>query len=320
MFEVRETARRVAEQSRFVRIDRQASAAFAECMGSLEIVVPPWDAFHHFKGPEEETIAYLLVLDTLNFCFWPAPGTEIWEIEYGGEWSSGYYALALTLKKALESGFPVTDSGYLADLSVDEFRQILSGRGTLQLMDRRLENLRELGKMLAENYQGRAHDLVASSQGSAAALARLLNRSLSSFRDVATYGDETVYFYKRAQLFAADLYGAFEGRGWGEFHDLSDLTAFADYKLPQVLRHAGILEYSKPLAEKVDQKALLEPGGPEEVEIRSNTIRAVEIIREELATRGRNLMAFEIDWLLWSLGQEDRFREKPYHRTITIFY
>jgi hypothetical protein len=28
----------------------------------------------------------------------------------------------------------------------------------------------------------------------------------------------------------------------------------------------------------------------------------------------------EIDRILWHLGQEDRFRKKPYHRTVTIYY
>jgi hypothetical protein len=320
MFEVRERAQWVAEQGTLVRIDSRAVARFAENLSSQEMDVPPWDDFHHFRGSDEETVAYLLVLDTLNFCFWPPRGNERWEVEYQGKWFSGYYALALALKKALEAGFPLADSQVLADLSMDALQRILSGRGTLQLMDRRIENIRELGKALLENFQGKAHELVASAQESAVALVRILSDSLSSFKDVAAYQGRKVFFYKRAQLFAADLHGAFEGKDWGAFHDLEELTAFADYKLPQVLRHTGIMEYAKPLAERVDQMSLLEPGSPEEVEIRANTILAVERIREALRGKGKNFTSPEIDWLLWNLGQEDRFREKPYHRTISIFY
>jgi hypothetical protein len=320
MFEVRESAQWVAEQSRFVRIDMGALARFTEHLSSQEMDVPPWDNFHHFRGSGEETVAYLLVLDTLNFCFWPPRGNERWEVEYQGKWFSGYYALALALKKALEAGFPLADSQVLADLSMDALQRILSGRGTLQLMDRRIENIRELGKALLENFHGKAHELVASAQESAVALVRILSDRISSFKDVAAYQGRKVFFYKRAQLFAADLHGAFEGKDWGAFHDLEELTAFADYKLPQVLRHVGILEYAKPLAEKVDQSALLEPGSREEVEIRSNTIWAVERLREMLRGKGKDFTSPEIDWLLWNLGQEDRFREKPYHRTISIFY
>lgn len=98
------------------------------------------------------------------------------------------------------------------------------------------------------------------------------------------------------------------------------LTAFADYKLPQVLRHIGVLRYTGDLSERVDRGILLESGSPEEVEIRANTLWAVELIRRKLRESGNNLRAFEIDWILWNLGQEERFRAKPYHRTVTIFY
>jgi hypothetical protein len=129
-----------------------------------------------------------------------------------------------------------------------------------------------------------------------------------------------VFFYKRAQIFAADLYGAFKGKEWGQFTDIHKLTAFADYKLPQVLRHLGILNYGQSLAQKVDQKVLLGPGSQGEVEIRANTVWSVELIRQELERKGKGLKAFEIDWILWNLGQRAEFKVRPYHRTATVFY
>jgi len=320
MQEVRESARWVAEQSTLVRIERQAVAPFAEHLGSQGIPAPSWDAFHHFRGSDEETVAYVLLLDTLNFCFWPPVGMQKWEVEYEGTWFSGYYALALSLKKAMEAGRPLTNAHYLAGLSMDGLEEILCGRGALQLMERRLQSVKELGRVLLKNHQGRAEILVAAAERSAVALARRLGRELSSFRDDATYSGKKVFFYKRAQIFAADLHGAFGGKGWGAFYDLGELTAFADYKLPQVLRHVGILEYGGALAEKVDHMSLLGPGSLEEAEIRANTIWAVELIRDALRGKGREFTSSEIDWLLWNLGQEDRFRVKPYHRTVSIFY
>jgi hypothetical protein len=320
MFEVRETVQRVAEKSRLVRIDREAVIAFAEQLFPQEVRIPSWDGNHHFRGSDEETVAYLLVLDTLNFCFWPPPGKSRWEIEYEGETFSGYYGLAVSLKRAMQSGTPVNEAKYLASLSLEKLHRILAGRGTLQLMDRRLENLRELGRALLEEFGGRAENLVGSARGSALNLARLLAQELSSFRDVARFGGEEVFFYKRGQLFAADLHGAFAGKSWGRFGDMEELTAFADYKLPQVLRQVGVLQYESSLAEKVDRLIMLAPGSPEEVEIRANTVLAVELIKEELERVGKKLKAYEIDWLLWNLGQDDRFRKKPYHRTLSIFY
>jgi hypothetical protein len=61
-------------------------------------------------------------------------------------------------------------------------------------------------------------------------------------------------------------------------------------------------------------------GSPEEVEIRANTIWAVELIRKELALLRKGLRAFEVDWILWNMSQDPAFKTKPYHRTVTIFY
>jgi hypothetical protein len=320
MLGVLETARHVTDESRHVRIESEALQRLSRELAGGSIPIPGWDDEHHFRGDDEAMLAYLLVLDAINFCFWPPPGRDRWEISHERSTYSGYYALSVSLKKAIESGIPVTDARFLTSLTLDQMKEILSGRGVLQLIDRRLENLRELGRVLLEKYDGKASQLVAAARSSAVALASLLATNLTSFRDEAVYRGEKVFFYKRAQLLAADIHGAFAGKGWGGFRDMEKLTAFADYKLPQVLRHVGVLDYSAPLAKRIDGLIYLDPGSPEEVEIRANTIWAVEMIRQELERLGRKLKAFEIDWILWNLGQDDEFRQKPYHRTVTIFY
>jgi hypothetical protein len=187
-------------------------------------------------------------------------------------------------------------------------------------MESRLGILRELGRVLKKTYEGEACGLVEAAEGSAVELVRLLAMQLESFRDVAEYRGQEVFFYKRAQIFVADLHGTFKGKEWGTFKDMDQLTAFADYKLPQVLRHLGVLYYEKDLAGKVDAGTLFEPGAIEEVEIRANTIWAIEELRKEMGHRGQDLSAFEIDGILWNMGQQDRYRAKPYHKVRTIYY
>ncbi|KPK30448.1 MAG: hypothetical protein AMK69_03110 [Nitrospira bacterium SG8_3] len=320
MFEVLETAKKVAAESLQVQIDGQALVRFSKKLFEKGINLPPWEHLYHFYDGGEKTVSYLLVLDTLNFCFWPATEGMKWEIEYKSGKLSGYYALAVSLKQALESRTPIDQAEFLAELSLDGLKEILGGRGELQLLEQRVQNLNELGRALIEEYDGKASELVESAGESAIALVRILYRRLSSFRDVAKYRGHQVPFYKRAQILAADLYGAFQGRKWGRFTDMDKLTAFADYKLPQVLRHLEILRYAPELANKIDERVLIEAGSPEEVEIRANTIWAVELIRQELEEVGKGLKAFEIDWILWNLGQDKAFKEKPYHRTVTVFY
>lgn len=320
MFEILETSRIVANNSGFVHIDEAALEDFCRTWIAEGIDVPPWDSFHHFRGTPKETIAYFFVLDALNFCFWPPAGKPRWEIEYRSRTFSGYYALSVSLKKAMDSGIPLTKADFLANISLEDLKRILSGQGELQLLSQRVGILRELGQNLLAEYHGQASEFLKAAENSATELVRLVSEKLASFRDVATYGTHRVFFYKRAQILASDLYGAFNGMDWGYFKDIDKLTAFADYKLPQVLRHLGILCYGPDLTQKVDQGILLEAGSREEVEIRANTIWAVELIRQRLASMGRKLMAFEIDGVLWNMGQREMVNVRPYHRTVSIFY
>ena len=67
---------------------------------------------------------------------------------------------------------------------------------------------------------------------------RLLN-SFPFFRDAASYGGRAVPFNKRAQLLVSDVN---RFHGVVKLDGVDELTACADYKLPQVLRGHGILE------------------------------------------------------------------------------
>ncbi len=320
MNEVLETSERVARKSVHVTIDRGALQIFCDKLVKENPRLPSWDAKHHFYDGGSDTVSYFLVLDTLNFCFWPLPGRAKWKIPVDSESISGYIAMAAALKEALCRGTPLGDAGYLSSLTLPRLRKVLDGSGDLQLLAERLWALQELGGVLAADYRGEAWRMIEAAGGSALELARLLARKLRSFRDEAFYAERKVFFYKRAQILAADLSGAFGGERWGGFSDLAELTAFPDYKLPQALRHLGIFQYADELAAKIDSLTLIEPGSPQEVEIRANTVWAVELIRQELSRQGKEWRSFEIDWVLWNLGQEDAFREKPYHRTVTIFY
>lgn len=40
---------------------------------------------------------------------------------------------------------------------------------------------------------------------------------------------------------------------------------FPDYRVPQILNHYGILEYTAELQEKIDKKVPLLSGSPEEI-------------------------------------------------------
>jgi hypothetical protein len=320
MSEVLDSCKEVAEKSRLVQIRSDAICRFSVHFIENALAVPAWDRYCHFFEGGEQTVTYLLVLDSLNFCFWPLPGEKRWEIEFGPQTLSGYYALAVALKKAMASEFPITDPAFLSRLSLNDMNRMLGGRGNLQLIEERQKILHEVGHVLLHEYKGKAAKLVESARHSARELTLLLADKFRSFRDVALYEGIQVAFYKRAQILVSDLYGAFQGEDWGHFFDMGHLTTFADYKLPQVLRHLGIISYAEELQKRVDQRLTIEAGSREEIEIRANTVLAVELIRQELERLGKTLRSFEIDWVLWSLGQRPEYKQTPYHRTVTIYY
>jgi len=279
-----------------------------------------WKHPCHFFDGGVETARWILVLDILNHCFWPSPGQKTWTVSHGGRLWSGYWGLAASLHRAMERKTPVTRSSWMAALEEKDLRELFAGEGDIPLFPERLRNLQEAGRVLEERWGGDFANLLEESSKSALKLVRLVVESFPGFRDEVVYKGYRVSFLKRAQLLAWDLYCAFEGKSFGEFYDLDALTAFADYKLPQVLRELGVLSYEPSLAARVDRREELEPGSPEEVEIRAATLRAVEALKEELHQRGRRLMSAQIDQRLWILGQRDEYRRRPYHRCRTIYY
>ncbi len=279
-----------------------------------------WDHPCHFRDHSAETVRWVFVLDVLNHCFWPDPGQPTWTVHCHGQPWSGYWGLAASLKRAREESVPITRAEFLADLTEDDLKRIFRGDGEIPLFQERLANLREAGHILIREWGGDVLNLVESARGSGAGLAARLVASFPSFRDEARYDGRTVRFWKRAQLLVSDLYQAFDGKGFGAFSDLHELTAFADYKLPQVLRALGIISYEPVLEETVDGLQYLEAGSPEEVEIRAMTIWAVEEIKKAFGQDGHDVTSAVMDQWLWQLGQLEPFRKKPYHRCRTIYY
>jgi Potential Queuosine, Q, salvage protein family len=196
----------------------------------------------------------------------------------------------------------------------------LQGRGVIPLVRERCAHAREVGRVLLDKFDGQCARLVERSSFDAAGVSQSVIEHFSSFRDAPVYHGLTVPIYKRAQIVAADLYGAYGGERWGALKGVERLTCFADYKLPQILRRWGVLRYSDSLAQRIDARIEISAGSDEEIEIRALTVAAVERMRAALSTRRIGLNSVEIDWALWDTAQVPSPDGKPYHRTRTIYY
>lgn len=307
----------VIKRAQSVSINLKRVQTVAQVLSLRPVPVPNWNYEHHFFDGTEKTVTYIFLLDALNFCFWGEPK---WRVNHIRGDVDGYWALAASLKRAVERDENFLDANFLATISPEYLARVLKGSVEIPLFVERWRNTRELGRVLRDHFGGSAARLVESANGDATQLARIVAENISSFNDTTLYKNRAVNFFKRAQILAGDLYGSFNGEKWGKFNNLQDLTAFADYKLPQILRAWGILHYAPSLARSVDNKKPLPKDSAEEIEIRASMIWAVELLRHALAQLGRELTSVQMDWFLWESSQGNVKGIKPYHRVRTIYY
>ncbi|KAH9663918.1 Queuosine salvage protein [Citrus sinensis] len=314
MDDVRETSAWVATHSSHVLVDssdsRVNNAGIEKVVENIQGSIPKveWDyeGIHYFdNGPL--SVQYLFVLDAMNFCFWPDKDLN-------------YDHLALGLKAALQNDKSAFDadrlqkyteeintellaqdnranyedgnifstaflgacftSSFVSGVAGPELRELLKWPRPLPLEDERVRLLHEVGFELERNFGGKASNLVELCGKSAAKLVALVTRHFAGFRDHSVYKGHQVFLYKRAQIFVADLWGAFKGQGYGEFYDIGSITMFADYVVPAVLEQLGVLKYSSRLANIIETNNEISSGSEEEVELRACSVYAVEKMRE----------------------------------------
>lgn len=306
----------VADGARRVRIDRAALGRYAEDLSAQTLPPPAFDAEHHFRGDEAQTVLAVLCLDAVNF------GSGWFPRLRKRPGMSGYFTVASSIKDWFEIAPPTATE--LSTVSAQRVAELFGQRGNAEvaeLITRFTQALRELGSELDSYWAGDATRLVDTAEHRVGSLVDLLSR-LPSFRDVARWRAPTgelveINFWKRAQLTAVDLDLALAGSGRGRFDDLHRLTIFADNLVPHVLRCDGVLDYDAELAGMIETETPIVAGSAAEVEIRACAVHAVELLVAKLAGQAS---AAELDYVLWNRGQQERYRSRPRHRTHTTCY
>lgn len=192
------------------------------------------------------------------------------------------------------------------------FGQELDGGALEELMVRFASALNDLGRFVHAGG-GNARSVLDAAGSSAVVLAEMLTE-MPYYRDVDKYSGVEVAFFKRAQITPADL----ARDGLWRFEDLDRLTAFADNLVPHVLRVDGVLVLDHDLARRIDTRQLLEPGSPEEVELRAAAVVAVDRIVASIGRR--NVGALHVDQWLWERGGRPRYKAIPRPRARSVFY
>lgn len=293
-----------------VQIDYQALDGLVQKVKDrLDATLPERDEEFFSLGDYQKDVQVVFLENVVNFCFWAEKGKEKWKVKFNGSEDDGASALRLVFERAIHDGVPILDAEYLSKLTLDEVKKIFRPSNGIEipLLQKRHENLVEAGKILLERFDGLYSKLIDDTNYDAILITRATIDNFGSFDD--SY--EGVNFYKRAQLNAFDIAQIPSNH---KITNTESLTAMADYKLPQLLRFMEVLKYTKDLSMKIDNWELIEPGSRAEIEIRSATIWAIELVSQKL-----RISAGLADRAIWWLSREININQL-YHRTYSIYY
>ncbi|CAG0886193.1 unnamed protein product [Cyprideis torosa] len=221
----RESSILIAENAKHVKISSAAlhklSRSIAEKTDVVRTSYLDYDV--HAKPTDVHAVDWIFATSALNFCFWPQePGAPKFTVDLNGTKHTGYFALCAAFVRAQQQGKPIHDPKFYGSLTLKEMEEIFysSTSSPIPLLSKRLEILKETAEILIQEFHGTAEELVRRAEKSSVDLYRLVVERFPSFRDEAEFQGHRVSFYKRAQIFVADLWACFEGKGIGEFHDI----------------------------------------------------------------------------------------------------
>lgn len=303
---IKNSCKEVAKNSIYVKINTKRLDEIIELLDINKMKF--WldsNPFDLLSLSTKDLINYLLILHTIgDFCFWGEPKWEI-ETEHGK--LDGSYAMMYIILKNY-------DKFQKKDISFEEFKNLLKGSAEIPLLKKRYENLKTMNIFLKE-CNTEFYDLIENFYDDKS-LFQYIITWFPYFKDESIYKGTKVYFYKRAQLLTSDILHIRKKLENKEV-DYTSLVGCADYKIPQVMRCYGILEFNEELANIVDKKIPLTPDSEMEIEIRANEIVVIDYIAMELKNK---ITRMNINDYIWALGQNKEMMTKPYHRVLTDKY
>lgn len=245
-----------------------------------------------FLSNPVDIIRFYLALNSINHQFWHHD-THGNFIRYVHDNNQGALALMAGMKKLLNIKQGLDN---MSNINPSEFKECFGE------MPDSTSRIKILNQALSNKAKELAEDLWSvSSKGWSILEALSISEALP-----LGYQDEAL---KKAQLVIHMTASALKIKGY----DIkTDLTCFADYQIPRVLRHLGILVYSPEIAHLVDSSKIIQKDSNEEHAIRAATILACEEICAKI-----NINPAVLDYWLWS---KRNTVPQPFHLTYTNAY
>lgn len=256
----------------------------------------------------EDLVNFLIIFGSIDFSFW---GNPKWTIKGPNTDLDGAMALIYALLMLREK------KGHLnfLEISINEFKDSFKGNVDIPLLEERYKIVYDISKAINEKMNGNFYNFIRNVNNDEELFNIIIN-NFPSFKDSSIYKEQEIYFYKLAQLVTSDIL-AMKRIKENINVDNTHLVGCADYKIPQILRGLGILEYSEELSNLVDNKMIIEKNSVYEIEIRALMIVSIDLIYKELKGRVDKIV---INDVLWSLGQDKSRKYLPYHLTRTTAY
>ncbi|KAH7462026.1 hypothetical protein PRIC1_005899 [Phytophthora ramorum] len=230
---------------------------------------------------------------------------------------ASYFSIPLEKDEEVSPGIYMAKPGPLKPLAV-MLQKILNESGQ-KLVDLKME---DFGAFVLANLSPKSSGDLEEKEavGPSASAAYLVDRFVATFPgfdDHYEFHGEKVYLLKRVQLAVACIHRRFKDSDPKlAFADIHELTALSDNVLPCVLHALGVLEYDAELEGRINRGEEL-PVSQQECELRAAAVVASDQIVTE--SKGR-LDPLELDFYLWRVGKEDRFRGLERHATRDTFF
>ena len=282
----------VANNSKSVKINEIKLDDFVETINKVE--TKHWLSFSPFNLldlPIETIVNFLLVYEAIDFSFWGEPK---WSINTDNGTEDGSIALIYAILKYVKC----KGNTDLSDITKEELREILKGNIEIPLFEERYNIIKDVSKTVTEKMNGNFYAVIKDITIDTDLFEIIVNY-FPNFKDERTYDNKKIYFYKLAQLLTSDILHIRHLKENINV-DYSHLVGCSDYKIPQVMRGLGILEYSDELSNIIDNKKEIEVNSEYEVEIRANMFVIIDLIKKKLKNK---VCAINVNDYIWNLEE-----------------
>lgn len=262
---------------------------------------------------EKKCIIFAFICQSINFCFWGNKNND----DNNYENYIGSEELFLNLKQSIKNDSSILELDKLIDLTENEFINLIGLEFIeLPLLQERYRMLKDTVSIIYNKKENFYKELFSIKND--LELLTYITENFWHFDDKSLYKDQVIKFNKRATLLVNDLYQLSDTIK-NNLKSLDNLSGCADYAVPRLLCEYGILSYNEKLLETITSNTLIEHNSDMEIEIRSNTLYALELIKDALKQKNIYLNSVEIDNIIWNM-RTNKKHSLPVHKTITIYY